>query len=303
MSGPPRPLLRAELFRIAQRHSVPVDIVEKDYVLSYLLAGIADVPGLHTLRFKGGTALKKMYFGDYRFSEYLDFSSVDVPNSGDLEPLIDASVRSAQRRLSSRGRFQISLSRHPEHGPHPTGQDAFRVLAAFPWQRSPMVRVKIEVTHDEPVLLLAPDRALHHGYEELGEHLDDVRLATYALEEIVAEKLRALLQTQLRLALRGWNRPRARDYYDLWRILAGRGQDLDPLLVRRILPEKLAARGVRYSSVDDFFTPDLRSEARRHWRTNLAMFVPALPEVDTVLGELHPLIATLLQGSGIKPPL
>ena len=37
--------------------------------LSYLLAGIAANPDLSgTLIFKGGTALKKLYFGDYRFS-------------------------------------------------------------------------------------------------------------------------------------------------------------------------------------------------------------------------------------------
>jgi len=38
--------------------------------------------------------------------------------------------------------------------------------------------------------------------------------------------MRALLQTQQRLLARGWNRPRARDYYDLWRIL----RDFGPLL-------------------------------------------------------------------------
>ncbi len=81
------------------------------------------------------------------------------------------------------------VDRPPERGQHPAGQDAFRVLAAFPWQRTPLVRVKIEVTHDEPVLLAAPDRSLWHGYEEIGERLDDVHLATYALEEIVVEKL------------------------------------------------------------------------------------------------------------------
>ncbi|PYV80988.1 MAG: hypothetical protein DMG05_30700, partial [Acidobacteria bacterium] len=42
----------------------------------------------------------------------------------------------------------------------------------------------------------------------------------YALEEIVAEKLRAILQHFEKLEVRGWSRSRARDYYDLWRILA-----------------------------------------------------------------------------------
>lgn len=72
-----RPLLRADLNRVAARHGVPTEVIEQDYVLSYLLAGLADVPELRGLKFKGGTALTKVYFGDYRFSEDLDFSAVN----------------------------------------------------------------------------------------------------------------------------------------------------------------------------------------------------------------------------------
>jgi len=81
----PRPLGRHDLARVAGRFGVPPEVIEKDYLLSYLLAGIAAVPDLAGLRFKGGTALKKMYFGDYRFSEDLDFSAVDTPAGTDLD--------------------------------------------------------------------------------------------------------------------------------------------------------------------------------------------------------------------------
>lgn len=288
-----RPLGRHDLVGVANSLGVPPEVVEKDYLLSYLLAGIAAVPDLGGLRFKGGTALKKMYFGDYRFSEDLDFSAVDTP-SGTLDPLIAAARQATIERLASRGHFQILIDRLPERGPHPAGQDAFRVLVALPWQRTPLVRIKIEVTGDEPVLLPAPRRNLLHGYEDIGEQFEAVQLATYALEEIVAEKLRAILQTQQRLTLRGWNRPRARDYYDLWRILTERGRELRPALVRQILPAKLAVRGVAYASVDNFFTPVVLTETRRHWRSNLAAFVPAIPDVDTVLTTLPPQVAALL---------
>jgi predicted nucleotidyltransferase component of viral defense system len=51
------------------------DVVEKDYVLGWLLVGIAQHAELreHWV-FKGGTCLKKCYFETYRFSEDLDFS-------------------------------------------------------------------------------------------------------------------------------------------------------------------------------------------------------------------------------------
>nr|WP_290939759.1 nucleotidyl transferase AbiEii/AbiGii toxin family protein [Haliscomenobacter sp.] len=50
-------------------------VVEKDYVLGWLLAGIYQHPELRQAWvFKGGTCLKKCYFETYRFSEDLDFT-------------------------------------------------------------------------------------------------------------------------------------------------------------------------------------------------------------------------------------
>jgi predicted nucleotidyltransferase component of viral defense system len=51
------------------------DVVEKDYVLGWVLWGIGADPVL-SLRwaFKGGTCLKKCYIETYRFSEDLDFT-------------------------------------------------------------------------------------------------------------------------------------------------------------------------------------------------------------------------------------
>ena len=51
-------------------------VLEKDYALSYLLAGTVAVPALReSLVFKGGTCLRKAYFPGYRFSEDLDYTS------------------------------------------------------------------------------------------------------------------------------------------------------------------------------------------------------------------------------------
>ena len=61
------------------------EIIEKDYILSWVLAGIAANKKLQNeLIFKGGTALKKCYFGNYRFSEDLDFTAKEGIVRGDL---------------------------------------------------------------------------------------------------------------------------------------------------------------------------------------------------------------------------
>ncbi|MDE2790152.1 MAG: nucleotidyl transferase AbiEii/AbiGii toxin family protein [Paracoccaceae bacterium] len=53
-------------------------VVEKDYVLGWVLAGIYRQTALaESWIFKGGTCLKKCYFETYRFSEDLDFTLTD----------------------------------------------------------------------------------------------------------------------------------------------------------------------------------------------------------------------------------
>ncbi len=60
------------------------EVVEKDYVLGWLLWGISTDPQLSTTWvFKGGTCLKKCYIDTYRFSEDLDFT---VLENGLIEP-------------------------------------------------------------------------------------------------------------------------------------------------------------------------------------------------------------------------
>ena len=54
------------------------NVVEKDYILGWILAGInAHEELAESWVFKGGTSLKKYYFETYRFSEDLDFSLRD----------------------------------------------------------------------------------------------------------------------------------------------------------------------------------------------------------------------------------
>ena len=63
----------SEIQQKAQSAEVRDQQIEKDYVLSWILKGIAMHKELSKLIvFKGGTVLKKIYFEDYRFSEDLD---------------------------------------------------------------------------------------------------------------------------------------------------------------------------------------------------------------------------------------
>jgi predicted nucleotidyltransferase component of viral defense system len=57
--------LRTRLQEARNRLGIPWEVLERDYLLSWILAGIAQEELLReTLVFKGGTALRKCYFGD-----------------------------------------------------------------------------------------------------------------------------------------------------------------------------------------------------------------------------------------------
>src|SRR6266576_2822206 len=66
---------KREILEAASSFSLLPNVVEKDYVLGWILAGInANEELAEGWVFKGGTCLKKCYFETYRFSEDLDFT-------------------------------------------------------------------------------------------------------------------------------------------------------------------------------------------------------------------------------------
>ena len=76
--GGERVIDRREILDIANQTSLTPHVVEKDYVLGWLLAGIyAHEQLAENWIFKGGTCLKKCFFETYRFSEDLDFTLRD----------------------------------------------------------------------------------------------------------------------------------------------------------------------------------------------------------------------------------
>ena len=65
----------AELHRVAEQEGLRFDQAEKDYVILWLLSGLAHSGAKeHGWVFKGGTCLRHCYYEGYRFSEDIDFS-------------------------------------------------------------------------------------------------------------------------------------------------------------------------------------------------------------------------------------
>lgn len=288
--------LRTRLEEARHRLGLPWEVLERDYLLSWVLAGLAQVESLRDmLAFKGGTALRKCYFGDYRFSEDLDFSALEGAPTGEaMERAIREACDTAAKLLDEYAPVEIICERYLEKEPHPAGQEAFTIRARLPWQRQAQTRVMIEITRDEPILKPAPKRILIHPY---GERIEE-EISVYALEEIVAEKLRAILQQARMIEARGWSRSRARDYYDLWRVLGAYKDQMDFADFHVLLTKKCAVRNVGFAEPEDFFPRTMLGSIEKTWDQWLGPLVPALPPFTTVIGSLRPQIAALLSTVG-----
>ena len=125
-------------------------------------------------------------------------------------------------------------------------------------------------------------RSVIHEY---GEPLD-AEMSVYALEETVAEKLRAILQHAEKLEHRGWSRSRARDYYDLWRVLQTYRDEMQLDDFRTFLTKKCAVRQAGFDGADAFFEPTVLAYVARTWENWLGPLVADLPPFDLVVEEL-----------------
>jgi len=278
--------LRTVLEQEQRKLNAPWEVMEQDYVLSWVLFGLAAIDDIKDkLVFKGGTALKKCYFGDYRFSQDLDFSSLEGAPEGDhLETLITAACNHAQKALYERiPNPVLTCARYTEKKPHPHGQEAFVIRAQLPWHRAPYVRVMIEVTHNERVVNPPILKEILHGYPEDF----NCKILTYSLEEIFSEKLHAILQNTKKIHEQKWSRSRARDYYDLWRMLSSFQNKLNSEIIMDTLAQKCEGRGVAYKSINDFFDIKALEAVQRDWDQWLSPMIYPLPEYERVMAELQ----------------
>lgn len=274
-------LLRKQIKDVRDSTGLGWGIIEQDYVLSCVLYGISKIEKLKsTLVFKGGTALKKCYFGNYRFSQDLDFSvQGEYPRGKELLEAITDSCKLITQILDN---VEFKCKKYPEQDMHPEEQEAFVIQAKLPWQRDYITSVKVEITTRELLLLEPADKAVIHSYsEEI-----NTKILTYKLEEIIVEKIRAILQFSKKLHERGWGRSRVRDYYDLWRIFNEYGDKIDKRSLPDLIKKKCHIKSINFESVDSLFEDHLMLHLNE-WDKWLSPTLPSVPDKDIVIKELR----------------
>lgn len=179
---------RRELERRAAHLGISVQHVELDYVLNHLLAQIALDP--RDLVFRGGTALARVYWPDFRISEDLDFIS---PGSADyLQDLLNRIVRRSAETIGLDLQFEFGR-RYDDRFP------SF-VRWTAPWGTEG--ELLIDVVALQAPKLSAQPRGLVLAYSDLA---GAPPVTTMDIHEILANKWMMLD-----------DREEPRDLFDLW---------------------------------------------------------------------------------------
>lgn len=274
---------RAEIMARARALRADPNLVERDYVISWVLSALFGIDALTSaMAFKGGTAIRKVYFPTYRFSEDLDFTllpGADGLSAADLRGELEGAVALA-RSAAGLDLQLVSLGQTRAVD----GEEAFegKVEYVGPMRRraGSLARLKLDITRHEKLAWPPQVLPLIHDYSD---RADCARLiSAYRLEEIVAEKLRAILQR---------NRPR--DVYDLWFLLTQRSVPFAREDVRRGFLEKCNYKQVAFTGVEDFLPPDRISSHALGWESSLGELVDPLPEFDQVVDGLRDAIEAI----------
>lgn len=281
---------RQELLELATQFSLRPDVVEKDYVLGWLLAGIGRHPALgDSWVFKGGTCLKKCYFETYRFSEDLDFTLVQ-PEQLDstflqkaFNEIADWIYEQTGLELPAENRtFEV----YETHG-KPAGQGRIGYRGPIA-PRGDLPRVKLDLTNDECVVLSPVIRTVHRPYSDC---VDTADITSYGYDEIFAEKLRALSE-----------RLRPRDLYDVIHMYRHIDLRPKPETVRRVLDEKCRYKNIPFPTLVDLNREPRRTELEAEWENMLAHQLPILPPFGQFWDEI-PEVFSWISGESIPAVL
>jgi len=256
-----------ELRRLAKTTGFDVATLEKDYALTWLLSGTysRDSKLRELLILKGGTAIRKVYFPEWRLSEDLDFTILRRTTPQQVRQYFDLVFKTLKNASNIAYAFDAFSA-----GPN-------SILADV--QYVGPLRFKNRIAHDislrEKLVEEPKTRRVKPEYPDVPEFT----VLVYSLNEILVEKIRSVLQ-----------RGKARDYYDVWRLT--NKHEFDLRKIRKLLEEKCRITKVEFKP-DLLYDETRLSEARKFWTIALARLTKDLPDFDRIISELRNRLAPL----------
>lgn len=251
-----------EIQQIAGRFGLRDTQIEKDYVIGWVLKGISNNSYLkEKLIFKGGTALRKIYFADYRLSEDLDFTHRgDDYDSEELKKNFEVMIG----WIKSESRISLNIQNEDE-----TFNNFYLGYTGPLGGKGANKSIKIDIADDEILCNEPVEIQVKTGYSDLQE---EFKVLSYTIREIIAEKLRSLMQ-----------RTMPRDLYDVWYLLEMENYNIEDYVfdfrkkaeLKNLIPDELT--GTVQNKKEIF---------KRQWLNHLVNQLNEIPDFENMWREL-----------------
>jgi uncharacterized protein len=241
--------------------------IEKDYILSWILKGIARYEQLSkAIVFKGGTVLKKIYFEDYRFSEDLDFTLL---NNEITNEQIFAWFNEVFEYVKEEANIPLAIIDNNEHEDArlPDRQGGINFYISYTGPLGGMgsnKKVKVDISRSEQLEYAPVMKDVIVGYSDIEEH----QLLCYPLEEVLVEKMRTVMQ-----------RMQARDFYDMWFLLEQHG--MDAAFHIKEFKKKCASKNLNYLDFPKKIAERL-PQYKGRWKNSMNEQIKDLPDFEQV---------------------
>lgn len=269
-------ITKHEIMNIVRNTGFSPYVIEKDYVLGWILAAINNNKDLKdTFIFKGGTCLKKCYFESYRLSEDLDFTLINKDHL-DVKFLQDSFTHVAEWVYLNTGieifhdllSFEIYLN--PRGNKSCQGKLYYRGPVSPSGKRSPP-RIKLDLTNDEIIVDKTNLANVKHSYSDYPTN--GIKILSYSYVEVFAEKIRALKE-----------RTKPRDLYDVIHFYRRPESFMLAKQLREILEAKCLFKQITFPTLAEL---ELHKEiCANGWEEQLAHQLPALPNFENFWEEL-----------------
>lgn len=252
----------SQVQRLALKNNVSPEIIEKDYFIELVLFYFSKDSSLcEDLVFRGGTALKKVYFPEYRFSEDLDFV---IDNNKEINIYKEMIIQILQKISSD---YPIKIEKRSMFE-----RDRLQLFIAY--DIIPDIRgvkeLKVDILQDYYIPKHERKRLLF-SYPEFENK--NLVLETYALESVICDKIGRILDVD----------DEPRDLYDLWYLLK---LDLDIKILKREFKNKYGYGII----IPNLLREIAKNNYRQNWENRLIYQIFDLPNFDIVIKDLNKLI-------------
>lgn len=245
---------------------IPESVLERDYCIAWFLVGLSRTPLRDKIVFKGGTALRRCHFPEYRFSEDLDFTLLQSLSFEELKQELEKVYEEIKR--ASNITFRFSRQDTITH------QNSYTFYLFYegplPGTSTPK-EIKVDITIKELLFYASEKLAILKSYDEYIDLPEKEKILVYSLAEIAAEKTVALLDRA---------RTEPRDLYDIWYLTEQSGAIVLHDCYDAV-KAKLLYRGKNLNEVGQEFN---KKEARlkKTWETRLSKQMTTLSEFENI---------------------